>query len=181
MERKPTNPFNAPQGYFDLLPQETLSNVKRLNNLVGSLNDETHAATNPFAVPVDYFDALPNDMLDLVKAQPKVVALWPNRWKDWLSIAAAVAAIVLAGVPLLKQNNAVTRQPVAVLRNVSNDELYNYLSEDVGTIRVDEIAAGLPDAKLDTLERAMVAVHTAAYNDAEFDVSQVDIDDIESL
>ena len=187
-ELNPTNPFDVPQGYFELLPNEVVSKIKKQNELVESLGqDESKNSTNPFDVPRNYFDALPNVVMERVKSEPKIIELSPSRWKNWLSIAAAVAAILLMAIPLLKPGNIKQTQTTEVVttesfKEVSNDELYSYLSEDVNVWHAEEVAAGLSDSKLDTLEYELVTA-SVSYDDALLDLSQIDIEslDIESL
>jgi hypothetical protein len=184
-ELTPTNPFDVPQGYFDALPGDVLNNVKRQNGLVESLKSE-RAVTNPFDVPAGYFDALPQTILERATSEPKVIEMTTVRWKGWLSVAAAVAAVVMAAVPMLQKSNVQTTTEVLTadaLEKVSSDELYAYLSDDVSAWHVDDVAAGIADARLDTMERELVAAQTTAYDDALLDISQLDIEsiNIESL
>ncbi len=63
-ELTPANPFDVPQGYFDSLPNVVLSKIKKQNELVESLNEQTSplergtrgVSTNPFAVDENYFE-----------------------------------------------------------------------------------------------------------------------------
>jgi hypothetical protein len=52
------------------------------------------------------------------------------------------------------------------------------LTEDVSVIHVDEIASGLSDAKLDTLEKELVTANVSSYDDAYLDLSQLDIESL---
>ena len=48
-ELTPTNPFDAPQGYFESLPSDLLNKIKRQNALVESLREDSgNVSTNPF-------------------------------------------------------------------------------------------------------------------------------------
>jgi hypothetical protein len=196
-ERSPLdNPFDVPQGYFESLPGEVLNKIKRQNALVESLRDDVGSdSTNSFEVPAGYFDSLPDVMLERVKSEPKVIEITTVRWKNWLSVAAAVAAVLMVAIPLMKKSTVqIIQTPDVVvtetLKEVSNDELYSYLSEDVSVLHVDDVAAGLPDAKLDTLEHelsegllAEAAMHVSEYDDALMELSTIDLEslDIESL
>lgn len=182
-ERVSTNPFAVPENYFEALPQNMLQHVKRMNDLVESLHEQ-NASTNPFETPKEYFNELPNVLLQRVKAEPKVIELAPSRWKNYLSIAAAVAALFLMSIPMLRKQN-ISTNPVATnvsMEQVSNEELYNYLTNDVTAVLDEDIAAHVNEATLDTLEKEMISAHVETnYNDALLDVTNLDLDLIESL
>src|SRR5687767_12890381 len=102
-ELNSTNPFDVPKNYFDSLSDNVLNNVKRQSALVESLRQqENPVATNPFEVPQGYFETLPNVIMQRTSSEPKVIALPSTRWKEWFSMAAAVAAVVMVALPLLK-------------------------------------------------------------------------------
>jgi len=193
-ERVSTNPFKVPENYFDALPQNTLQHVKGVNALVESVNDESNVSNtcppgrNPFETPKEYFNELPNEILQRVKSEPKVVALAPSRWKNSLSIAAAVAALFLMSVPMLRNQNIIdtnSTKPVATnvtMEQVSDEELYNYLTNDVGTVHEEEITAHVSDATLDTLEQELISINvSSSYDAALLDISDFDLDLIELL
>ena len=139
---------------------------------------------NPFATPDNYFNTLPQEILQRVKTEPKQIALPPSRWKEVLNIAAAVVALIIVGLTLLRNSNhqANSTNPVehnAALNQMSDDELYNYLQVELNDIPVESIAAHVNDASLDTLENEWLALSTS-YDDALLDATSLDMGLLES-
>lgn len=157
-----------------------------LNKIAPTLAE--NPSTNPFATPHNYFDSLPHSILQRVKTEPKEIALSPGRWKNWLSVAAVFVALTIVGSTLLRNSSVPTNstnpnESSVALKQMSDDELYDFLQEDISVLHVDDVAAGLPDMKLDSLENELVAIRILDYNDALMDLSNIDIEsiDIESL
>ena len=143
LERK--MPFDLPLDYFEQ-PVERFT-VNQQEDPRSAILELVERIT-PYEVPYDYFDGLPERILRKVKPGGMLV----NRKKGWMrmSVAAVLFGIVLiSGLLILdnSKNNTVT--VAAQLKNVSNQELDEFLktSTMAPTSESAETATAAPEVK----------------------------------
>jgi hypothetical protein len=92
-----------------------------------------------FTVPSPYFENFPKRISEIINQQTQLSKRWILT--QWAYAAAAVLALVLLCYPLFKpaEGNEFVTQPTAI----HQDELYNYLQENLFEYDESDFAAGV--------------------------------------
>ena len=116
-------PYAVPQGYFE----------QSVDQLAILQSDDPKSAilelverVTPYEVPYDYFDELPSRILRKVSPRGSVITM-KRGWMK-MSVAAVLLGIILvSGLWFLDSKNNNTATVAAQLKNVSNQELEEFL------------------------------------------------------
>jgi len=127
------NPYKLPEGYFDKLQSEVLTQTK----LPGK---------SGFTLPEDYLDGLQGRVLEKVST-PKgnIVSI---RSRSWFSIAASLVVVLSAGLWLWSGITEVAEDNT--LANISETSVLEYLSAD--DLSIDQYAMMLDDIDIESIE-----------------------------
>jgi hypothetical protein len=177
-----TNNLKVPEGYFEQNTPNLIEaiqieeKVKELRKLTGKMAKQ--------AVPAGYFETFPSKIIARVNSgkEIKVISFQKRSgWKQWLQVAAAVAAIMIMAVPFLKNNTMKQDTIETALHKVSDVELNSYVSEHSVSFNEDEIATHVSDIKLEQAANKITAEHVTNDDESLIDVTQIDVNDIQNL
>ena len=179
LEKK--NNFQVPEGYFEQNPQALIEIIKAEESAKKIAKLAGRKTSMP--VPEGYFESLPAAILSNVNSTREVKIISIQRsstWKQLLQVAAAVAALVIIGLPLLKQQTIKQDSVEVALHKVSDEDLSAYVADHSASFNEDEIAAQVSDSKL---EQAAGKINAEGLGEEEslIDVSQIDVNDIQNL
>jgi hypothetical protein len=106
-------PFEAPEGYFDSLPEKILRQVKL---------ESTKFKDNPFDIPAGYFDTLAAKIEAKTSPVKKPVKHFVSAW--YYTMAAAASVAIVLGINFLNSNNA-SQQTVSEINtdSISSEEI----------------------------------------------------------
>jgi hypothetical protein len=161
-----TNPYAAPTGYFDSLANSILSKIRATEQAVA--NNEVTAELekiapflnsiskqNIFSVPTRYFETFEiNPKPDSKHA--KVVS-FGNNVSKWVTYAAAASIIfILSTASYLYVNQHIKEVDNSLtieqrLAALNDDEIFNYLQNDLGDTDPDNVISIEADPKINDL------------------------------
>lgn len=147
--------YNVPTGYFEDLAQRSISLAK--------IEQQVSPAEDGFTVPHNYFETLSAHIMDKIVANKVLlegnetgtpVVKMPSR-KSWSQYAAAAVIAIVAGVGSYwaldsskqAQANSYTQ---LTLQEISNEEIFNYLSQVTDGVELIELVSFLQDSNTDT-------------------------------
>lgn len=128
------NPYTIPEGFFNELSDNLVSEVKavsfvqdELENINPLLSDLKKKET--YEVPQGYFNQLPEAILLKIKNQQTAKIVEFKKGISWLkyAVAAAITGIIFTIGILTFNNKTGVEEPTAGLSNVSDQEITNYL------------------------------------------------------
>jgi hypothetical protein len=159
------NPYSAPTGYFDGLASSILSKIKtveasrskdimlELEKVAPLLN--TISSRNILAVPDGYFETL-SVHIPKESKEPKVVS-FGGGIRKWVSYAAAASIIfILSACSYLYVNQHMKSADRSLtieqrLATLDDDEIFNYLQNDLGDPDPDNATLIEEDPKINNL------------------------------
>jgi hypothetical protein len=160
-----TNPYTAPTGYFDGLASSILSKIKanelsrnkeimlELEKIAPLLN--TINSKNILSVPDGYFETLSIHIPKEIK-EPKVVPFGSGKSK-WISYAAAASIIFILSASsylYINQHMKSVDKSLTIeqrLATLDDDEIFNYLQNDLGDPDPDNATLIEEDPKINNL------------------------------
>lgn len=143
-------------------------------------------AVNPSVPDDSYFENLAQQVI-LSQQKTKVIPLY-KRPVVWISAVAAILLVSLLVVNLTSSDINQNSDPLLALNDLSSDELYNYIDENIDDFDIEMIAEALDDQGLDEMANSAVysletdPEDTPALKTTEAPISvsldDIDIDDI---
>ena len=139
-----------------------------------------------FNVPYGYFERLPNKILSKTSRKP-TVTVWESvteyfqhsfRLSHLLAASPVLAVLILAIVVLTKP--ADVTDTTATVTQVSNEEISNYLSDNISSLDESSIVAQLDDNTIGKLSSG-IEQENSANDESLIDVTGITLDDIQNL
>ncbi len=171
------NPFNVPEGYFDMLENNILDRVteQRLKTLASDTGFEVpegyfeenesailgriaeqklkdKVSTDGYQIPTGYFDTLSTRIIDSVSEKQPIVRKLSTR--NWIRYAGAAAVAIFLGLGSYWYLDSTDPKPVnghdtqASLHNISKDELVHYLVQETEGVELIELATYLDNEEI---------------------------------
>jgi len=151
-------PYQAPEGYFNALPEQVLQRVRAadaptvqeeletLSPLLGSI-----PRLQPLRVPEGYFEDLPGRILQGIDNQEppaKVVPLRPRRrYLSWVAAACFIGFAGLGALFLLRQPTTTGGRSLETqLAGISDQEIIDYLQARSDAFDNEAIISGVSNA-----------------------------------
>ncbi len=187
-ERRKENLFSIPENYFSSVEESVMGKIytdsvsAELQNS-GLKGLEKQEVLN---VPYGYFDRLPNEILSKNSRKP-TVTVWESvteyfqhsfRLTHLFAATPVLAVLVLAIVVLTKP--AYVTETTESVTQVSNEEISNYLSDNISSLDESSIVAQLDDNAIGKLSSG-IEQEKSANDESLIDVSGITLDDIQNL
>ncbi len=159
-----TNSFKIPEGYFDHFANTVFEKVKaqQKSEIYSELEDiapilNIISKKNIYAVPENYFEHLRADVVKQKKQNAKVVSSTIAR--KWLNYAAAamVAGILVSSAFLFTDKKS-SYDFSNEVNKISDDELQNYIDNNVHTVTFGDEAELNGSSKLPELDEHLQSI-----------------------
>ena len=187
-ERRKENLFSVPENYFSSMEERVMEKIytdsvsAELQNsgLKGLEKQEV------FNVPYGYFERLPNEILSKTSRKPTVTVMesvteyFQNSFRlSHLLAASPVLAVMILAIVVLTKPADVT-DTTATVTQVSNEEISNYLSDNISSLDESSIVAQLDENTIGKLSSG-IEQENSANDESLIDVTGITLDDIQNL
>ncbi|GDX52637.1 hypothetical protein LBMAG27_16840 [Bacteroidota bacterium] len=187
-ERKKENLFIVPENYFSKVEENVMKKIfaESVNAELQHSSLKEFKKQEVFDVPYRYFERLPNEILQKTSRKKSQTIL--ESVKEYFQysflvthlfgVTPMLAVMILAIVVLTKPVDVIeTTSPVAL---VSNEEISNYLSDNISSLDESSIVAQMDDNSISKLASG-IEQEANEYDGLLIDATQITIDDIQNL
>lgn len=162
------NPFKTPEGYFDSFQDRLMDRLSEQESIIPK--------EDGFKVPDNYFDKFQNNLNEKLKGEVRVVKL--KSYKKYFAVAAAIAALVVLGISLNKNNPSEIS-----FTDLANSDIEAYFEYNELGLTTYEIAEVIPVDQLeidDILENRLGEENILEYlNENVDDIEELNLEDNE--
>ncbi len=187
-ERKKENLFIVPENYFSGVEEKVMGKIyaESVSAELRNSGLKEFKKQEVFDVPYGYFERLPNEILQKTSRKKSLSVLesvneyfqYSFRLSHLFAATPMLAVMILAIVVLTKPADVIdTSSPVA---QVSNEEITNYLTENISSLDESSIVAQMDDNSISKLSSG-IEQESSEYDELLMDATQITLDDIQNL
>ncbi len=187
-ERKKENLFIVPENYFSSVEHNVMEKIYAESVSAELKNSSLKEIKKQevFDVPYGYFERLPNEILQKTSRKKSQSILegvneyfqYSFRLTHLLAATPMLAVMILAILVLTKPADVIEND--SAIAQVSNEEISNYLSENISSLDESSIVAQMDDNSISKLTSG-IEQEANEYDELLIDATQVTIDDIQNL
>ncbi len=187
-ERKKENLFSVPKNYFSSVEEKVMEKIYA-ESVSAELKDSSlkeFKRQEVFDVPYGYFERLPNQILQKTSRKKSLTFLesvndyfqYSFRLTHLFAATPMFAVMILAVVVLNRPADVI--EITSPVTQVSNEEISNYLSDNISSLDESSIVAQMDDNSISKLASG-IEQEANEYDELLIDATQITIDDIQNL
>lgn len=187
-EWKKENLFTVPENYFSSVKENVMEKIysESVNSELQNSSLKEFKKQEVFDVPYGYFERLPNEILQKTSRKKSSSVFesvseyfqYSFRLTHLLAATPMLAVMILAIVVLTKPADLIETD--SAIAQVSNEEISNYLSENISSLDESSIVAQMDDNTIGKLSTGIEQERSAS-DESLIDVSGINLDDIQNL